>query len=261
MRIVAHESGTGTPLILIHGVWMSSRFYERNVPELSQRFHVIAVDLPSHGASPKFPDGHTVGAYAREIDQFIRSRGFKKVALAGWSMGCFVIWDYIQQFGTSQLAANILVSQGPTDFRWPDWPHGPFDLTALQSMMRKCQEDQEGLLRGYLPNMFKTHPGEKEIEWMLAETLKVPASTASAILFDQSLVDYRNMLQQIDVPTLLCWGRDEKCVAVSDGAYIQNQLKGSKLVIFEESGHCPFFEEARKFNSEVSAFLRSNARN
>lgn len=257
MRIVAHESGSGDPLILIHGVWMSSRFFERNVESLKKDFRVIAVDLPGHGSADKSHEGHTVGAYAKELNQFIRSRGLEQVVLAGWSMGCFVIWDYIRQFGTSRVAANILISQGPTDFRWDDWKHGPFDLKALQAMMRMCQENQEGLLRGFLPNMFKTHPGQPEIEWMVRETMKVPASIASSILFDQSLVDYRDMLEKVDVPTLLCWGRDEKCVAVSDGEYIQRKIKGSKLVMFEESGHCPFLEEPEKFNEEVTRFAKA----
>jgi non-heme chloroperoxidase len=54
------DEGAGRPLVLIHGVSMSRRFFERNVGPLSQRFRVVNVDLRGHGDSPPSEGGHGV---------------------------------------------------------------------------------------------------------------------------------------------------------------------------------------------------------
>ncbi|MFP3442411.1 hypothetical protein R0K18_32235, partial [Pantoea sp. SIMBA_133] len=84
-----------------------------------------------------------------------------------------------------------IVDELASDFKWPDFDIGAFDLPALTGMMRDIQSDQKGLLQGFIPLMFKEDRSQSELEWMLAETTKMPASIASAILFDQSIIDCR----------------------------------------------------------------------
>jgi pimeloyl-ACP methyl ester carboxylesterase len=93
-----------------------------------------------------------------------------------------------------------------------------------------------------------------ELAWMVGAPLKVGANAGTAILIDQTFRDYREDLPQIDVPTLLAWGRDEKLVPVSAGEEMQRRIPDAELVFFEQSGHCPMYEEAEAFNAAVAAF-------
>jgi non-heme chloroperoxidase len=43
------EAGQGPPVVLLHGVLASRRFFERNIGPLAEHFHVIALDLRGHG--------------------------------------------------------------------------------------------------------------------------------------------------------------------------------------------------------------------
>ena len=45
------RSGTGAPLVLLHGIGLDRRSWDPVVPALSRHFDVIAVDLPGFGAS------------------------------------------------------------------------------------------------------------------------------------------------------------------------------------------------------------------
>ena len=92
-------AGNGRPIIFIHGVWMSARFFHKQLPDLGTTNHTIALDLRGHGASSHVSEGHTMPTYAADVRAFIKAKGLKDVVLVGWSMGCMVIWDYFKQFG------------------------------------------------------------------------------------------------------------------------------------------------------------------
>lgn len=249
------DVGMGNPVIFIHGVWMSSRFFKRQLPYFRQKYRAISLDLRGHGQSSHVQTGHTVANYARDLKKFIDKLHLKDVTLVGWSMGAFVIWEYLQQFGEDNVKGTVIVDELASDFKWPDFEIGAFDLPALTGMMRDIQSDQKGLLQGFIPLMFKEDVSESELEWMLAETTKVPASIASAILFDQSIIDCRPYLTQITKPTLLCFGKEEKLIPVAAGEHLNRAIPNSKLELFEDSCHCPFIEEADKFNRVVDEFI------
>ena len=65
------------------------------------------------------------------------------------------------------------------------------------------------------------------------------------------------MLATIDVPTLICWGEQDKVLPVSGAPYMHEHIRGSRLELFEHSGRCPFLEESQTFNRVVEEFLHS----
>jgi pimeloyl-ACP methyl ester carboxylesterase len=93
---------------------------------------------------------------------------------------------------------------------------------------------------------------------MFEEITRLPASIASAIFFDQTVQDYRPILSLVTVPSLLCFGGDEKkLIPVAAGKHLKENLPQARLVIFEHSSHCPFLEEPKRFNQEVDQFIQS----
>ncbi|WP_377891661.1 alpha/beta fold hydrolase [Alkalihalobacillus sp. R86527] len=257
VELYYEDVGMGSPIIFIHGVWMSSRFFKKQLPYFRQKYRAISLDLRGHGQSTHSDSGHTVATYAKDLRQFIQKLDLRDVTLVGWSMGAFVIWEYIHQFGEEGLKGTVIVDELASDFKWPDFEIGAFDLPALTGMMQQIQTDQRGLLKGFLPLMFKDEVPDEELEWMLEETTKLPASIASAILFDQSIVDCRPYLNEISIPTLLCFGKEEKLIPIAAGEHLNKEIPHSKLEIFTNSCHCPFLEEPERFNKVVEEFVRS----
>lgn len=257
VELYYEDVGMGSPVIFIHGVWMSSRFFKKQMPFFRQKYRAISLDLRGHGQSSHVQSGHTVANYARDLNDFIEKLQLKDVTLVGWSMGAFVIWEYLNQFGEDNVKGTVIVDELASDFKWPDFEIGAFDLPALTGMMRDIQNDQTGLLKGFIPLMFKEELPEADLEWMLEETTKLPSSIASAILFDQSIVDCRPYLNSISIPTLLCFGREEKLIPVAAGEHLRNEIPNAKLEVFEESCHCPFLEEPDRFNRIVDEFVKS----
>lgn len=80
------SAGSGS-FVLVHGIGVSSRYFERLAAELRRFGAVIAVDLPGFGAAPRPERELSVEAGAALLAEFLRSEGLAGVVLVGHSMG------------------------------------------------------------------------------------------------------------------------------------------------------------------------------
>ncbi|MGG1017047.1 alpha/beta hydrolase [Bacillus subtilis] len=254
-RLYYETHGSGTPILFIHGVLMSGQFFHKQFSALSANYQCIRLDLRGHGESDKVLHGHTISQYARDIREFLNAMELDHVVLAGWSMGAFVVWDYLNQFGNDNIQAAVIIDQSASDYQWEGWEHGPFDFDGLKTAMHAIQTDPLPFYESFIQNMFAEPPAETETEWMLAEILKQPAAISSTILFNQTAADYRDTLQNINVPALLCFGEDKKFFSTAAGEHLRSNIPNATLVTFPKSSHCPFLEEPDAFNSTLLSFL------
>ena len=58
------------------------------------------------------------------------------------------------------------------------------------------------------------------------------------------------------IPTLIVWGRQDKRIPLKCGIEMHNLIKGSRLEVFDKSGHSPHDERADRFNPMVIDFLQ-----
>ena len=154
VRLAYDDRGSGRPVLLVHGVSMSRRFFERNLDPLAQRFRVVSVDLRGHGESPASEGGHTVAQYARDLHELIDRLDLQGAVAVGWSMGTMVLWDLIRQFGPGDLAGHVNVSQGPSDLKREGWELGAFSTEELFGLLEAAQDDFPGVMAEFVPSMF-----------------------------------------------------------------------------------------------------------
>lgn len=249
-------AGKGSPVVLIHGWSMSGRFFQRQLAELPMAHQVIVPDLRGHGQSEKVLHGHTVPSYARDLRAILDEFGVHRPVLVGWSMGAMVAYEFIRLLGPGSVAGLVVVDQPPSDFAWEGYEFGVFTLEGLRDTIEQLQVDQEAVVAEFARLMLHK-PDEEAIAWMTAEILQVPPVIASTILADQTLRDYRDLLPQLAVPTLVAFGEDDKLTSPRAGEYIAQRIPEARLVTFAESSHCPFWEESGAFNQAVIEFAAS----
>lgn len=254
VRLAYDDRGSGRPVVLIHGVSMSRRFFERNVDGLAERFRVVNLDLRGHGESPAHEGGHTVAQYARDVQAAIGQLGLEGAVLVGWSMGTMVVWELVRQFGTAGIAGHVNVSQGPSDLKREGWELGAFSEAELFGLLEAAQDDFRGVMAEFVPAMFADERPADEVEMLVSETQKLGANAATCILLDQSLRDFREVVGSYTLPTLCSWGRDEKLVPVAAGEWLAEHTPAD-LHIFEHSGHCPMWEEPELWNQVVGDWI------
>ncbi len=254
------DGGDGQAVVLLHGVWMSSAFFRDQQTQALGGLRVITPDFRGHGESDKPSDGHTIAGYAADLHELLTVLDLREVTLVGWSMGAFVAWEYLHNHGIDRVSALVVVDEAASDFAWSGWQYGLIDSETLRELNAGLQSDQRAVAEHFALEMFAKQPQPADLDWIVAEMCKVPPAVASAILIDQTLVDYREILPNLTVPTLVCYGRDEKLLPVAAGEDLVQRIPTAELVVFENSSHCPFLEEPDLFNLTVADFVAAQAK-
>lgn len=84
------EAGQGPPLVLLHPVGTSGSIWWQHIPRLAKLFHVLAVDLPGHGRSPKPKAPLSIEGMADDLYETLQKQSFWPAHFVGLSLGGMV---------------------------------------------------------------------------------------------------------------------------------------------------------------------------
>lgn len=250
-RIAVRTAGTpdGPPIVFVHGWARSGADWsaQLNASELTDRYHLIALDLRGHGGSDVPDDGYDDPAvWAADVAEVLDFAGAPAV-LVGSSYGGLVITDYLRVLGdrrvTGLLFAGALTEIGPGN------PGGAVG-ELMGSPLRDYLSQDPAVAIPALTTLtwgLTAEPADGEtIQRRLGEFLRVPPRVRKA-LFKRS-VSSAETLAAIRVPTLLVHGAADRVVDPSAAEYAAGKIPGASVRWFHEVGHLPFVERAEEFN-------------
>lgn len=87
MNLYTKESGTGQPMVLLHGNGEDSSYFVNQMSFFESKYHVIAVDTRGHGRSPRGQGAFTLERFAEDLKEFLDRRGLRRIILLGFSDG------------------------------------------------------------------------------------------------------------------------------------------------------------------------------
>ena len=102
-----HVGGEGEPLLLLHGLAGSTGNWVELLPDLLERYRVIAVDLPGHARSGRLEPGATVGDYAAAAAAVLAAEEASAALVLGHSFGGLVALRLAQS--QPELARGLLL--------------------------------------------------------------------------------------------------------------------------------------------------------
>lgn len=250
------ERGEGSTILFLHGAFAGLRFFEPQLTGLSEEFHTVALDFRGHGRSEKTESGHTLSQHARDLQAFLEQLNLTDVAVVGWSMGVLVSWEYVDRFGTERIRALVDVDMEPSTYQQADYDFGTYTTDGMRETLRRMQSTPIDLTEESIAALLKEPPSRELRTMMIDELTRTPPSIQGAMLLDL-MCDYRDTLRDIDLPTLVCAGADEKWRGVDNVRYAAELIPDARFELFEESGHCITIEEPQRFNRVLNEFLDS----
>lgn len=250
------DHGEGQPIVFLHGMAAGLRYFEPQLTGLSDEYRTVAFDFRGQGRSEKTELGHTLPQYARDLHIFLEQLDLDDVVLVGWSMGALVSWEYVDQFGAERIRALVDVDMEPSPLKREGYDHGSYTVEGLREALVSIQTDPLGLVEASIEGLLKDPPSRELRTMMFDEDSRTSPLIQSAMLFEL-LRDYRDVLPEIDVPTLVCAGADEKWRSVASVEYAVELIPEAQFELFEDSGHCITVEEPDRFNQVVSDFVES----
>lgn len=67
----------------------------------------------------------------------------------------------------------------------------------------------------------------------------------------------KNKIDSINTPALILWGKQDKMTPVKDSFFLKNNLKQSKLVVFESDGHRLPYNKPKKLSLEIDKWAKN----
>jgi pimeloyl-ACP methyl ester carboxylesterase len=253
------DEGQGRPLVMMNALMFGADyFWQKNVPELARHCRVIAPDLRGQGLSGKPNHGYTIPQFAKDLEELLAHLDLDNVVLAGLSLGGFVALEYLRQFGTDRIGALALMEMTPRLPSAPGWEHptfGDFPPEAAKGYGSALSKDRS-LYNDFFQAAFLEPPTGAELEEMVAVTYLTPTDVVAEVIDRMAEVDEREFVATIKLPTALFYGYpNNRILPTPLGQWLNEQIPGSRLVTFERSSHCCFWEEPGKFNRELAKFV------
>ena len=81
------EKGQGEPLILLHGNGENCSYFQGQIDEFSNHYHVYAIDTRGHGRTPRGEKPFTIRQFADDLLGFVDEHHIEKAHLLGFSDG------------------------------------------------------------------------------------------------------------------------------------------------------------------------------
>jgi len=253
IQVAYTDTGTGRPVVLIHGYPFNRSLWNEQVAALSANHRVIAPDLRGFGESEASDGTATMNRMAQDVALLLDHLEIARATIAGLSMGGYVALAFYKQFA-SRVRALILAdtrAQADTD---------EAKQTRAQQAEKALAEGMAGIADAMLPKLLtpetvsKRPEIVKRVRDMMLKTK--PQGAAAALRGMAERDDQTSLLAKITVPALILVGAEDAITPVGDSEQMAQAIAGSRLVVFENAGHVSNLERTDEFNQALLEFLQ-----
>ncbi len=249
MELVFKEyGGNGSDLLILHGLFGSSKNWATAAQHLADVARVFALDLRNHGDSAHAAS-HSLEDLVEDVEEFSAHRQLSRPILLGHSMGGLVAMAHALKYPHSTRAV-VVVDIAPRKYE----PHHQQEFAALNLDVSKynTREEVDAAMAGLLPdentrrflmmNLEKTEPGYR---WKL----NVPVLEKS-----QYIAEFKGS-GQYPGPALFVVGGKSNYVQAADHETIREFFPGAVVETIPGADHWLHFTSADAFLSIVKNFV------
>ena len=242
-RIWYEDSGSGTPLVLLHAGSGNSALWLHQLPAFTAAgYRCIAYDRRGHGRSSA--DGMQSSTLAGDLEALLDELRVQNCHLLGTAAGGIVAFDFALSHPervTSLVIANSIGGVQDADY------------LALQSRLRPSpQFDALPVEVRELGPSYRASNAPGLERWLELERAGAPRGAAkqpTAIRITWSA------LGTLAMPVLLVTGDADLYAPPPVTKIFQDKIPGSRAVVIPQCGHSAYWEQPALFNRAVLDFL------
>jgi abhydrolase domain-containing protein 6 len=253
------------PLILLHGFGSYRGVWRQTMEALQERYYCVAVDLLGFGDSDKPPDAdYSIAAQGRRILQLADTLGLNRFALIGHSMGGQIALCIAALLAPERVTRLVSVSGVVTGRLSRRVERITYVQIAAARFVPQLYTLARWLSRWRPYAYFQFRPWFYRMDALPFETWKIDRDMVNRPCLHLSMIpawqaihglNLEPHLSKIIAPTLAIFGQQDGTVPVSDGHLVQQLVPNSQLVLFDQCGHFPMYEQPQPYLEALRRFM------
>jgi pimeloyl-ACP methyl ester carboxylesterase len=253
-RVYYEQHGEGDPVLMINGLSADHRAWYLQTDDLARSFQVIVFDNPGVGQTTGPAGPYTTELFADVAAALVRSLGLELAHVVGASMGGMI---------GQQVAVRHPGLVRSLVLHCPWWRADPYTTALMRSWQSYARTagmlelSRQIWLWVFTPRFFEERP-----DWFarLEEEAQKPGQTVDAFCDQaEACIAHEGLegLDKVDVPALITVGERDILTPPEHARAVHERLRGSKLHVWRDMAHAPFWEIPDEFNVLSRAFLEA----
>jgi pimeloyl-ACP methyl ester carboxylesterase len=239
---------SGSPVVFLPGPTDSWVSYTPILEHLPSSVRAIAVSQRGHGDSDKPSDGYRVADFAADLLAFLDALHIRRAVVTGHSGSCLTARRFA--IDHPDRVAGLVLEASPSTLR------GNAELTAFVEGVVAGLEDpiDPAFARSFVADTSSDRLDPEMVDRLGRELVKVPAGAWRQMFTDLLAYDDLDEIDCITAPTLLVWGDADALVNREMQTTLAARLGKAELIVYENVGHTPRWEEPARFARDVVEF-------
>ena len=256
-RLAMDVSGSGEPLVFLHGIGGNRSNWSAQLAALSDRFLCVAFDFRGYGDSDDASGELDFFDFVDDVRHVLAEIGIARCHLMGLSMGGLVAQAYYTRYPLEVCSLGLIGCRPGSAPVFED------SKTFAEERTRPLDQDNNPvtLADSLLQRLLGPSVGVNEREAIRGSLARIRPDSYRKVLAARLSIAPFLRLSDITVPTLVMAGTHDQVAPLSQMQEMAAAIPNSVLRVIPDAGHLMNIERPDLFNGHVRDFLTKVKRN
>lgn len=255
-----HDVGQGEPLVMLHAWGPGSTawsLFSKILPTLATTFRCIAIDMPNYGSTgPLYRDESIYFMQANAARAVMSALGLESANFLGHSQGGQSALTFATLY--PEAVRRLVIGGHHTGASGGEYLFGLGDEEGIRVAYPAFEDPTPENMRRYaeLCVADRSLITDALVAYLIEHYTARPDITAAHLKMQYGpRHDLGVLMPDLQIPTLVMWGRDDRTCGWEIGVRIFNMIPDAQLVVMKSAGHWLPFEKPHEYAAHAMAFL------
>jgi 3-oxoadipate enol-lactonase len=256
-RLAYDHAGEGALVVFLHGIGGNRTNWHDQLPHVARHFHAVAWDARGYGLSDDYEGPLEFDDFVADLVRLIDHFGAARAHLVGLSMGGRIAQAFYPHHA-ERVASMVLCDTFP-GFTAEFGPADREEFIRLRKQPLIEGKEPRDIAPTVARSLLGAAASEAHYQKLVDSISSLHKDSYIKTIEATTRYDHVADLPNIQVPTLLVYGSDDRLTPPDIGRRMAAEILGARLEIIEGAGHLTNIEAPDAFNDIVLRFLREHA--